>query len=80
MPIIQIGPVLGRIICIIQSPVRNSHLLVPDVLKGIGNDGNTHIDEIRGSHLKNLLRKLLAILVDFLKEEHTMMQVDTTQK
>ena len=50
------------------------YLLVADVFEGIGHDGDPHVDQVGRSHLKDLLRKLFSILVDFLKVKLEMLK------
>lgn len=44
-----------------------SYFFVANVFESVGDDGDAHVDQVRGGHLEDLLGELLAILVDFLK-------------
>ena len=46
---------------------RKSYFFVANVFESVGDDGDAHVDQVRGGHLEDLLGELLAILVDFLK-------------
>ena len=49
--------------------LKVSHLFIPDVLQGVGDDGDAHVNQVRRRHLEHLLRKLFPVLVDLLKTE-----------
>lgn len=42
------------------------HLVVVDVLQGVADHADAHVDEVGGGHVENLLRELLPVLVDLL--------------
>ena len=46
-------------------PLRR-HLVVVDVLERVADDADAHVHQVRRGHLKNLLGKLLPVLVDLL--------------
>lgn len=39
-----------------------------NVFECVADHADAHVDQIRGCHLKNLLRELLSVLVDLLQE------------
>lgn len=43
-----------------------SYLLISDVLEGVTHHIDAHVHQVGGCHFKDSLRKLLAVLVDFL--------------
>ena len=43
-----------------------THFLISDVLEGVADDVDAHVDQIRGCNFKHSLGELLAIFVDFL--------------
>lgn len=45
------------------------HLVIVHVFERVADHADAHVDEVRGSHLKNLLRELLPVFVDLLREE-----------
>ena len=58
--------------------VETAHLVVPDVFERVGDDGDAHVDQVRRGHLEHLLRKLLPVLVDFLKGEENSLVISVT--
>ena len=42
------------------------YLVIMDVFKCVADHTDAHVHQVRGSHLKNLLRELLSVLVDLL--------------
>lgn len=49
--------------------VITDHLVIVHVFERVADHADAHVDEVRGSHLKNLLRELLPVFVDLLREE-----------
>ena len=49
----------------LMRPLRR-HLVVVDVLERVADDADAHVHQVRRGHLKNLLGKLLPVLVDLL--------------
>lgn len=45
------------------------HLVIVHVFERVADHADAHVDEVRGSHLKNLLRELLPVFVDLLRGE-----------
>lgn len=45
------------------------NLVVVNVFERVADHADAHVDQVRGSHLKNLLGELLSVLVDLLQEE-----------
>ena len=41
-------------------------MFISDILEGVTDHADAHIDQIRGGNLKNVLGKLLAVLVNLL--------------
>ena len=46
---------------------EGTHLFISDVFESVGDDCDSHVDEVGGCDLEDLLRKLLAVLVDLLQ-------------
>ena len=44
-----------------------SYFVVPNVLERVGDHRDSHVDQVGGGNLKDLLGELFAVLVDFLK-------------
>lgn len=44
-------------------------LLVVDVLQSVADHADAHVDQVGRGHLEHLLRELLPVLVDFLREK-----------
>lgn len=43
------------------------HLVIVHVFERVADHADAHVDEVGGSHLKNLLRELLPVFVDLLR-------------
>lgn len=43
-----------------------AYLIVMNIFQRVADDTNPHVDQVRGGYFKDLLRKLLTILVDLL--------------
>jgi len=53
----------------VKSCKEKHYLIIFDILEGVTDHTDAHVDEVRRSNLKHSLRKLLAIFVDFLQVE-----------
>lgn len=56
---------------------ENTNLIIMDIFQGVADNTNPHVDQVRGGHLKDLLRKLLTVLVDFLQRRKKKKQLQT---
>lgn len=48
---------------------RYSHLIIMHVFERVAHNTNPHVDQVRGSHLKDLLGELFTVLIDLLQRE-----------
>ena len=62
-----------------MATARGSDLVVADVLEGVGDDGDAHVDQIGRGHLEDLAAELFAVLVDLLPKS-TQNQTDKEKK
>lgn len=46
-----------------------TNLFVSNVFQCVGDNGDTHVDKIRGGHFKHLFAELFPIFVDFLNRK-----------
>lgn len=45
------------------------YLIIMNIFERVADNTNSHVDQVRGGHLKDLLRELLTVLVDLLQIE-----------
>lgn len=45
------------------------YLVIVNIFECVADHADAHVDQVRGSHLKNLFWELLSVLVDLLQEE-----------
>lgn len=57
--------------------LRNTHLIVMNILECVADHTNPHVDQVRGGHLKYMLGKLFTVLVDLLQREKKEMMTKT---
>lgn len=56
---------------------KNTHLIIMDIFERVAHDTDTHVDQVRGGHFKDLFRELLAVLVDLLLTRQSHNTVNT---
>lgn len=45
------------------------YLIIMNIFERVADNADSHVDQVRGGHLEDLLRELLAVLVDLLHTE-----------
>lgn len=54
---------------------REKYLIIMNIFESVAHNTNSHVDQVRGGHFKDLLGELLTILIDLL---HTVTDTFTT--